>query len=75
MNDQHTQRGERAITVWLHAELVAELDNYLAAKVAHVPGARVSRHGWIAQTVIAGLASAKSSAPTSNSPQEEGTVP
>lgn len=46
----------RHITVWLPHDQVAALDAHLARAVARVPGARPSRHGWLATLVARELA-------------------
>ena len=56
--DQKPVNRGKALTVWLPPELVAELDRYLAAQVQHVPGARVSRHAWIAEALRRALSEA-----------------
>lgn len=54
--DRHAKRNEKIVSVWLPVGLLSELDSHLAAQVAHVGGARVSRHGWIATVIRRALA-------------------
>lgn len=46
----------RHVTVWLPNEQVTAMDSYIAREVARVPGARVSRHSWLAALVARELA-------------------
>ncbi len=44
------------VTVWLPYEQLAGLDAHLTREVARVPGARASRHSWLAALVARELA-------------------
>lgn len=52
--------GERAILIWLREDKVAQLDAHLPelAKASGIPGARVSRHGFIRELVYRELEAA-----------------
>ncbi len=45
--------GEKAILVWLREDKVAQLDAHLPAlaRASGIPGAKVSRHGFIRELV------------------------
>lgn len=49
----------RSTTVHLPAEILAEIDA-LADRLPPLPGARFSRNGWIAQTVVDALDATRS---------------
>ena len=59
MEQEVNNRTHKTVAVWLPVGLVEELDAMLAAQVAHVPGARVSRHGWISKAIRAALDATK----------------
>lgn len=52
------------VTVWLPTALVDQIDRHLAQAIAAagIPGARVTRHAWIAQAVASALATAQAGA-------------
>lgn len=49
-------KTHKHVTVWLPNETISALDAHLACQAAKVPGARASRHSWLAYLVQQALA-------------------
>lgn len=55
-------KTHKHVTVWLPNETISALDAHLARQAAKVPGARASRHSWLAYLVQQALSDAASPA-------------
>ena len=58
MSDHKT---ERLIQIWMPRDLAQRLDHHLASQVAHLPGAKPSRQGYLVDLVRRALSDAAAS--------------